>query len=1013
VFERSDRGGTARAWRPFAVACCALCLIVPAATARPAVSGAARPATRARASAACSARQRARRVKALRRFRAHRAADRRKYFRHHRRAAARKAFVRRQNARLKHLKRAVALCEPRPKPKPLAAPPAPQPGAPADGGSLGSDAVPVGPLSGPPGAPAVGALGNTFAADAPLAPGETSISEGARVARTELQLELAPGATVGAVNDLLRRLDARIVSSLANVALPTVRIPDPGSIGALRALVARLAGEPALRRADVVAMPVSDALPFELGTGVADVVPQLAERASAAWNARAALAGAAEPTLLIGDAFGGGPPGDLFGVSPTTSDFETGAGLEHGYLVLGLAAAAFDPVGGNLTADRATGVFPGEAMPMRAVDLQFGLGDSVFRDQLVDRIRTTSGRLVLNTSLSSRCAVRAPNGCTLAEVTEEGRQWAARVNGQHVAGKFVQTTSAGNINPAVPGATDAHLNSDWNAAALPNTVVVENAIAAPPGADAPRPRCLNATSLRGGQVSAVGTGVTSLQSPTLGVFEADGGTSSAAPQVAGLAAYLWSLDPGLSPAQVVGDLRATAAPVASPGAGGGCQAAAPAPVIDAYAAVLAADRPGHTPARSALLDVADATGQEGANQHFDEHDLAALTNAFDTANGALDYGRFDLNGDGHTGGATTSRFDLTIDHPAAWTTNATQTIRTLPVRFDETQLTDLQIACFYANSSLYTGDPTVRDQFDEERCLPQLDLGATFPATVTAGADAPLTLHLTRPDFPGGPVDQPGARLELSVVGGSIDDVTGLTGSGGEFATDARLLAPATTLTIHVVARAGPGGPVLAQKQVQASSTTAPHIELVERTGGASATGLAQARSDDGEITFQETENSPHAAADFSPISGSAAVAGSASGTGGFTGDKATVNSSGDIDLSIDTTSPAALGVHAAGSCSAAAMSVFHINSSDVTAIATGGAGFRVRFKVVGGPMTYSLSITGAADLEPFGQPDSPFAVGSGTLPVGEYLAAGGANCSVGGNDSAGDSGSLELSVNP
>jgi hypothetical protein len=998
--------------------------------ARVAAPGSARPTARvkARAGATCSTRERARRVAALKRFLRRRASERRAFFRAHRGAQRRKAFLRAQGKRLAHLRRAIAQCKPPAKP--------PAPGTPAGPGPPGGPSpAPAGPviesgpglLTGAADAPALGAIENVFAADAVVAPGETSDVNGAQLARTELQLALADGTTVGAVNALLQRLNARIVSSLAGVPLPTIRIPDPGSLAALRALGAGLAGEPALRRADLVTLPIPDQLPFDLASsGVGSVIPQLAERAAPAWNARTALAGAVKPTLVIGDGFGNGPPGSLFGVTPTAADFATGVPSEHGYLVLGLAAAAFDPAGGDLTGDEATGIFPGDTLPLRVVDHRLGLTESVFRDRLIDAIRTAPGNVVVNTSISSGCSVIPPDGCSAQEAAELGRQWAQRVHGQHLEGKYVHVSSAGNIDPATPSATEAARNSDWNAAGLANTVSVENAIASAGGAaDPPRPICLNASSKRGGGLSAVGTGVTSLQSPLLGVFEADGGTSSAAPQVAGLAAYLWSLDPAQTPDQLVARLTATARAVASPGGDARCQSAAPAPAIDAYAAVLAADRPGRTPVRSALLDVADATGQESPDGQFDEHDLAAYANAFDTANGALDFGRYDLNGDGHTGGAGIGRFDLTTDRPAAWTDTATQTLLTLPVRFDETKATDPQVLCFNANSSLYTGDPAVLDQFDAERCMPPLDLTAAFPSTVTTGANAALTIHLRRPDFlvGGQPIGQEGVRLELAVSGGSIDTVTGLTGPAGDFTTNARLLAPATTLTIDITARAGAGGPVLGTKRVQATSASAPHVELVRRRGGASGQGIATARTDSGQDVSSQANGSGPPPDDFSPFGASEGAAGAAAGGGAFKGDEADFSASGSMDSHVDTTGAASVTIGGSGSCSASTHVKFQFAADDVTATAESGGGFLVEFKVLGGPLQYSITGTGSdgggVELQDNGHPGDPPIVSdsnvsaAGTLDPGDYTVSGSASCAAARNDSVGNSFSLSFSLGP
>ena len=90
----------------------------------------------------------------------------------------------------------------------------------------------------------------------------------------------------------------------------------------------------------------------------------------------------------------------------------------------------------------------------------------------------------------------------------------------------------------------------------------------------------------------------------------------------------------------------------------------PRPLIDAYAAVLALDR-GYNDStiRRALLDVADSSGNPGSDWHFTEKDIEAFLDRFDAANGAKDYSRYDLNGDGKTGGDSKAKFNLDMDYP--------------------------------------------------------------------------------------------------------------------------------------------------------------------------------------------------------------------------------------------------------------------------------------------------------------------------------------------------------------
>ena len=95
---------------------------------------------------------------------------------------------------------------------------------------------------------------------------------------------------------------------------------------------------------------------------------------------------------------------------------------------------------------------------------------------------------------------------------------------------------------------------------LTNTIVVENTTSSDPADGPVRPVCLTDTSKRGGDISAVGNDIMSLLGPGVPRNLPQGGTSSAAPQAAGAAAMVWTLDAGLAPAEVVGILRHTARP---------------------------------------------------------------------------------------------------------------------------------------------------------------------------------------------------------------------------------------------------------------------------------------------------------------------------------------------------------------------------------------------------------------------------------------------------------------------
>jgi hypothetical protein len=657
-------------------------------------------------------------------------------------------------------------------------------------------------------------------------PAEITADGEAEVIRTQLELDLAPGATTAEVNALLDRLGATVVSSLRGVGRLTVRIPDPGGLAALDALIASLAGDPALDRAGRAVVPVAEDLPEFILPGLSDEIrPQLAVRAHALWNARSALTAASRPSLVVGDYFGAGPPGASVAVTASAADFATGNVHQHGYLVLGLLAGTFDPVGlPDAQADHVTGLWAGPPLRLHAVDLRIAIGGSTFQDRLVNLIRNVPGNVVLSTSIGDGCA--QTTGCSFIDASDSGEAWVEKIRAFNLDSRVVHASAGGNIRPHLPAHTDARLNSGFNAAALlamssgslRNTLVVEDAIASP--TDVARPMCLNNSSKRRGQISAVGTDVTSLDGPDSGQFLAGGGTSSATPQVAAAAATVWALNPSLSPSQVVSRLLATARPATGTDGDARCAPVAHAPALDAYGAVLAADDATLAPAREAVLDPVDADGDEvvPANGRFDEKDLVAFVTAFDAAQGEIDYGRYDLNGDGRTGGDAEDRVDLDASSPPAWEVSERRDILGLRIAYDETALTDLEILCHEAAGPLYHGDTAERDQFLAERCLPPVTLDVQFPSVVTPGTAHPLRISARQSDVSSPDDRLPGVHLDLTATGGTVDRFSGSTDADGLFETAGRMFDGETHLTIEIVARAGDGGPELARTTVHTLS---------------------------------------------------------------------------------------------------------------------------------------------------------------------------------------------------
>ncbi|MFN2323803.1 MAG: hypothetical protein ABR510_12700, partial [Trueperaceae bacterium] len=171
------------------------------------------------------------------------------------------------------------------------------------------------------------------------------------VLRTEVDLEFAADATVEQVNAVLEAFDARIVSMVRNTSVFLVRVPDPGNVAALDALIAELEA-----RDEVVAVLKSivlepdqdvrpDALPEDLdptdtssGGDVERVDHHLAVRAHGAWNLRGLIPELDDrPWLVIGDWFGDVAPDGDFAANVEDDDYGTGNAFDHGYHVLGIA----------------------------------------------------------------------------------------------------------------------------------------------------------------------------------------------------------------------------------------------------------------------------------------------------------------------------------------------------------------------------------------------------------------------------------------------------------------------------------------------------------------------------------------------------------------------------------------------------------------------------------------------------------------------------------------------------
>ena len=276
--------------------------------------------------------------------------------------------------------------------------------------------------------------------------------------------------------------------------------------------------------------------------------------------------------------------------------------------------------------------------------------------------------------------------------------------------------------------------------------------------------CLASFSNLGGNLSAIGEGVFTLYGPAGPEKKVDG-TSFSSPQAAGLAAYLFAIDPRLGVQELKALLLGTARPV---------EQCSGAPVIDAYSAVLGVDEgvdaPGDAPVRMAILDVADATGSPGTNDEFDEHDVALYLDEFEARAGDFDYSRYDLNGNGSTGdqGVSIGQERVDLDGSRIITEGLKKSLHGTQVTFNESVVTDLEVLCYYAYSGLFNQD----DEFERADQL-ALRCGAK-PEIVVEGvptsvppdlARFPLTVKVQVPADDGTPIALRDAELSLDITG--------------------------------------------------------------------------------------------------------------------------------------------------------------------------------------------------------------------------------------------------------
>lgn len=619
-------------------------------------------------------------------------------------------------------------------------------------------------LEGDPGAPAVSAV-YRFVSLIPLLDTEVEVdARSHRVRRTHLSVAFSPEATIGQVNAALVSIDARIVGMNPGVPVVQIRFADPGSLADLRSLAATLAAEAGIDDVALSTGPALHALPGlyaeRPATALLDTIDhQLTVGAAALWNGRAALEhnASSQPLLLITDIFGQGPPSSDFDIDlrrPTLlSGFAseptpgTRASTYHGYHVLGIISARYRTDVAPTTRESITGLIPARS-PVSVIDMS-GLHafatsmDRWFEDmeeEMIAHAVASGSRIVINTSLGE-CGneLTSCDDVDDPEYLAKVHTWRRRVRNTRVGPSAIpleqaslHVVSAGNVVASAAtssryAAAGMVLGDEEPSAALANVIVVEGREQPPIVLmDNLRTGCLFQRfgpigSGRRGDLSAIATDIRSFTGPIVGTGDHTG-TSQAAPQVAALAAMVWAAKPQWTAGEVKALLQATARTDWTDIV---CLWV-PAPLIDAYTAMTFTD--GATPSRPHAPDEIDAATAPFRNAVLDVDDDGQFTNAdfaafatrFLKPDGTMrepsemDFSRYDLNGDGFTGGSDRhARFDLDLDRKfeQPWVGTASTPPTT------ELELTDLDILCAYARSGLFVGDRNAGEPSPLQACL--------------------------------------------------------------------------------------------------------------------------------------------------------------------------------------------------------------------------------------------------------------------------------------------------------
>lgn len=612
---------------------------------------------------------------------------------------------------------------------------------------------------------------------------------------TRLSVGIAANATVAQVNSALEAHGGGIVGMLSDLPVLVVAVPRQGDAEALQVLANSLAAASGIRIAMLAREAQAELAPLPPADAEFAMRHLQDARFPAAWNVRRLAADCNDqPTVIAADFFTRPIPGntayaDFAREVPGVDDNGIGGGGTspnaslHGYDVLTTLAAALDdeiPTGAN--------PFP-DCLDIRTVQMK-GLG-GVSAPIAIALAIPASGKVIVNTSFgfwedcSEPCLPTALHVAAAQHRAVEGA-WVRAVLASR-ADRVLVSAAAGNaanedISVVYPGVGIADYSSEFTVAAKADAdmsfartellwepagqsctgadscfpsltltpeqlVVLENTLDdLGPASRTPSVNVLVVGSSQpvannlpsdfsepGEDVSAVGEGIPIMALDANQQNETTQGTSFAAPQVAALASYLWMISPELRSRPVTDTILAIRA-----GAFGTINQ------IDAYSSILSLDPAGDPdPAtwliRRSLLDVDDSNA-------FTEVDLAAFIARYFQAPDLVqavdpqqrDYSRYDLNGDGYTGGATAVvSFDLDRNGSSLYgppqLTEVDVPIGAKRFGVNEQFVSDLEVLCYYAYTALYTGDEFAREQLLANKCVPIMVVVAPAAITVAPG----------------------------------------------------------------------------------------------------------------------------------------------------------------------------------------------------------------------------------------------------------------------------------------